>query len=524
MQPWLLGLDSRVFFRVNYQLSFPGPRKECKTVGRSLYARLWHQFGSRCDGPTRREVLRAALAGAAGVLLSEGQPLRSDCERAAGKRVLVIGAGLAGLAAAHELIHAGYTVTVLEARKRVGGRVVSFSDFVKGKVVEGGGEFIGSNHPTWAAYARRFGLRFLPVTQSLWNNAPVVLGGKKLGMLESLKLFLEMKNTLPLLNSEAAAVDAHQPWKSPNAQALDRRSVGSWLAGLKVSDVCRLGLIAHFQGDCGVLPAWQSYLALLAAVKGGGLEKFWTETENLRCAGGAQQLAQELLRAIGDKHVLLGTAVESITTGERSATATASDGKKWTVDDVILAVPPGVWNHISFEPPLPAELRPQMGRNIKFLTAVKSRFWKAARLAPEGLSDGPIHETWEATDNQPGEEGACLAALSGGTAVDQVHAWPAEQREANYLAALAKLYPDIGKFTERTRLLDWSTDPWARGSYSFPAPGQVTTLGPVLHRGLGRLHFAGEHTCYAFLGYMEGALHSGVNLAKRLAQRDGVVR
>ena len=62
-----------------------------------------------------------------------------------------------------------------------------------------------------------------------------------------------------------------------------------------------------------------------------------------------------------------------------------------------------------------------------------------------------------------------------------------------------------------------------RSSRSFPAPGQVTTIGPVLEAGLGRLHFAGEHCCPAFVGYMEGALQSGVRIAKKLATRDGLV-
>ena len=72
--------------------------------------------------------------------------------------------------------------------------------------------------------------------------------------------------------------------------------------------------------------------------------------------------------------------------------------------------------------------------------------------------------------------------------------------------------------------MDWPGDAWTRASYSFPAPGQVTTMGPILREGVGRLHFAGEHACYAFVGYMEGALNAGTALARRLAQRDGVVK
>ena len=70
--------------------------------------------------------------------------------------------------------------------------------------------------------------------------------------------------------------------------------------------------------------------------------------------------------------------------------------------------------------------------------------------------------------------------------------------------------------------MDWPSDPLAQAAYSFPAPGQIMSQGPTLRHGIGRLHFAGEHTCYKFVGYMEGGLNSGASLARRLAVRDGV--
>jgi len=74
------------------------------------------------------------------------------------------------------------------------------------------------------------------------------------------------------------------------------------------------------------------------------------------------------------------------------------------------------------------------------------------------------------------------------------------------------------------RLMRWPDDPWSRGSYYFPKPGEVTRFGPVWHRGHGGVHLAGEHTCYAFMGYMEGALHSGYVAARRIAARDGLLK
>ena len=92
------------------------------------------------------------------------------------------------------------------------------------------------------------------------------------------------------------------------------------------------------------------------------------------------------------------------------------------------------------------------------------------------------------------------------------------------MAALEKMYRGIRPAFVRARYMDWPGDAWTKGSYSFPAPGQVTSQGPTLYDGVGRLHFGGEYTCYAFVGFMEGALNSGASLAKRLAQRDGVAK
>src|SRR5688572_16070804 len=122
---------------------------------------------------TRREMLQRSFAAGAALLISER--FTAPLGAAAG-RVVVVGAGFSGLAAAYELSKAGYDVTVVEARNRVGGRVITFTDLVPGKTVEGGGELIGSNHPAWVGYAKQFGLRFLDMTEED-AEFPIVLNG-----------------------------------------------------------------------------------------------------------------------------------------------------------------------------------------------------------------------------------------------------------------------------------------------------------------------------------------------------------
>ncbi len=492
---------------------------------RSLYAALQARHGNPVNPVTRRELLRQTLAVGTGLLLSTTCGAAGDPPRPpAGKRVLVIGAGLAGLAAAYELRSAGYDVSVAEARGRLGGRVVSFGDFVTGKTVEGGGEFVGANHPTWLAYARRFGLPFLDVTEDKRPESPVVIDGKRLSARESRRLWFEMGLATPGLNADAARVNAEEPWTSPDARRLDRRTAADWVAGLKVSALCKLGLEADLAGECGVPPAWQSYLGLLARIKGGGLEKFWTQSEVYRCAGGNQQLARKLAGAIGDDRVLLNTPVRAVALSSKSATVTLAGGQRREVDDVVLAVPPSTWKRIAFDPPLPAALVPQMGTHVKFLAAVKTRYWRAAGLAPNGLSDGPVGMTWEGTDGQAGDDHVCLTVFAGGNAADAAREWKPEERAERYQAQLELLYPGTRAQFEKGRFMDWPGDPWTKAGYSCPAPGEVTTVGPLLHRGQGRLHFAGEHTCYSFGGFMEGALQSGVAVARRLARRDGAAK
>src|SRR5688572_23310421 len=154
----------------------------------TLVARLARKHGSR-DGPTRREFLAAAAAAGAGLLLSGDRTSWAGEPRVRGTRVLGAGAGLAGLAAAHELLALGYDVTVCEARDRVGGRVVTFRDLVPGKAVEGGGELIGSNHVAWAAYARKFALTMRLVGADEDLAAPIVLGGRRLSDVEETEIW-----------------------------------------------------------------------------------------------------------------------------------------------------------------------------------------------------------------------------------------------------------------------------------------------------------------------------------------------
>ena len=168
-----------------------------------------------------------------------------------------------------------------------------------------------------------------------------------------------------------------------------------------------------------------------------------------------------------------------------------------------------------------------MGIAVKYLSVVKGRYWRENKQMSDSLTDTFISQNWEATDNQDKENAdtpACQVSFSGGPQAEACLKIPGAERDAKYAEVLDKLFKGYKDNFVSSRFMDWPKDPLTMAAYSFPAPGQITTIGPTFHNGIGRLHFAGEHTCYKFVGYMEGALNSGTSLARRIAKRDGVAK
>jgi len=526
-----------------------------------IYARLARRFGSRSAADiaiSRRDMLKASLAASAGILISHNPVFSAwASRRPAGKSVVVVGGGYAGLSCAYQLLNAGYDVTVIEARNRIGGRVLSFNstpglggEYLKGRNIEGGGELVGSNHPTWVGYAEEFGLEFLDVSEDDDVDFPLWLDGKRLPFEEAATLWEEVEAGAANMNAEAEAIKPFEAWNSPNAAELDQKTVQQWIDAQGFSPLVARGISYWQEADNGQPCDKQSYLGLLACIAGHGGQGFWDDSEVYRCKGGNQLLAMKLAEKIGAPRVITKLPVTKIESGPKKITVTCADGRTLECDDVVLAVPPTVWNKIDIKPGLPAALtganQPQMGQNVKYLAKVKHRFWRQGEtpLGQYAFTDGPIGWTWDGTDaqfpkrpllpegftaqpmNDVNDENACLTAFSGGRAAQTARSWPKDDRDLKYKAEYEKVYPGFGENFIEARFMDWPSEPWTGASYSFPAPGQVTTVGPLLQKahGGGRIHFCGEHCSYAFVGYMEGALNSGARLAKRLAVRDGVMQ
>jgi monoamine oxidase len=501
---------------------------------RSLFSRLHRRYGPRISGAERQRRVqdKVDLQPAPPSL----RPLAARAALAQGRpKVAIIGGGFAGLMAAYEL--AGHCdVALFEARDRFGGRV--FSKKKASGIVEAGGELIGYNHPLWLSLARRFELGLSVITSDTNFDAldlemPLFLDGHKLSERQMERVYHEMDDAFGKISRQAGAVDPYKPWRAKRAKQLDAKPLSEWIGELDCSGLTRLALEEQFSNDGGRPTTEQSLLANLAVVAGGRMKRqndaFFTQTETLRCAEGNQELAHrladEVVRQGGSTS--LSTPVRAIRIEDQGVSlefAVSGDQaprRAFAADYAILAIPPSLWPaspfaKIAITPELPRDYYITMGTVVKYLSPLTKRFWIGEGLAPTATSS-LFGVTWEGTDNQiaPPDRPVELSLFAGADAAKGAleHYRPGDQKgvDAFYARHIGHVY---GGYADHLagdpEFMAWPRDEWTAAGYSCPAPGEVCRAGPRLHKGFGnRLFFAGEHTCFAYFGYMEGALQSG---------------
>jgi monoamine oxidase len=503
---------------------------------RSIFARLSRRYGPKLVGAERQRLVKDKL-GSLAPLPSPERPARLADAVAAAKRlpqVAIIGGGLAGLMAGYSLI-GRCNVTLFEARDRVGGRVFSKprGNGANG-IVEAGGELIGYNHPLWLKLAKQFELGLSVITSdsnfdALDLDMPIYVDGKKLTDREMVHIYNEMNEAFARISQRAALIDPARPWDAMNAQELDDRPLSDWIATLDCEELTKLAMEEQFSNDAGQPTSKQSYLANLAVVAGGRLkdqpDAFFTQTETLRCAEGNDALAKRLKSEIENARgsVQLGKPVKAVTLDDEGVTLEFGDdgAKPFTADYVILAIPPSLWPaapypKIAISPELPLDYYVSMGVALKYLSPLTRRFWIKEGLAPTAISSR-IGATWEGTDNQIAPVGSEVelnlfaGAAAAQAALKQYNKDGKKGVDDFYSKGIGHIYKGYADHKAREPdFMAWPLDEWTRAGYSCPAPGDVCRAGPLLHKGFrGRMFFAGEHTCFAYFGYMEGALQSG---------------
>jgi monoamine oxidase len=408
-------------------------------------------------------------------------------------RVVVAGAGFAGLLAAYRVAQAGHEVVVLEARDRVGGRVWS-QELVPGDprtVVERGAEFVLDGYDLMRTLAGEFGLRLAEMAMSYYEREP--------------------RGGAPTTHQEVtrcAAVVA-----GAAASARPGTSLADVVAGWSGSPAALAAYVSRIEVTHGVA-AGQLAAAAVTDVTGG-----FSRRPCWRVAGGNQQVARHLAGRLGTS-VRLRSAVRSVEHDQDGVRVLTDDGEV-TGDAAILAVPMAVLRALPFSPEVPRTCRSAWQRSglahnakLHFPLTRPAAAW-AVQSVPDRFW------TWTAADGS-GQVQPVLHAF-GGTE-EGLAALGVAEGPAAWASRAAALRPELSADPSRAMLTTWNDDPWAGESYSALTVAVSDGDDDLIAAPLGRVHFAGEHTAGAWAGLMEGALRSGARAASEVLAHIGPSR
>jgi monoamine oxidase len=438
-------------------------------------------------------------------------------------RVVVVGAGLAGLTAAAELTAAGVDVTVLEAEDRVGGRMrgIPVSDEV---VADGGAAYLGVQHTELLALIAEYGLEL--ASTEMTADSTFLLSGRRTTTASRVPPLnaVALGDLFDRLEELVAGVCADRPWLSPGAEQLDRRSVAQWVADEITHPDARMFFPLFIGEMMAADPAKISVLHMAFYLRSGGgiryLNAFQGGAQQWRIDGGAHLLCHALADRLGDR-IRLAHPVDRIDhIADEVLVQCAPDGGRtsYRADRVVVAVPPLLAQQIRFGPALRsprATAATGRGCAVKVHLSYPAPIWREHGLSGWSVSsDGPLLSTVD--DSPPdGSAGVLTGFVTGAAAGTFSRLSSTEQRDV-VLAHVGRLFPQLPPPAHCT-VTDWLAARYSRGCYAaLFGPGDWLRLGPALTTPHGRVHWAGTETSVEFFGLMEGAIRSGRRVAAEL--------
>ena len=434
---------------------------------------------------SRRQFLAAALA----------------VPQQTGQRILVLGGGLAGLAAAFELQKSGHNVTVLEAQLRPGGRVRTLRDNLA-VYVEAGAEQIPAAHDITISYAKQLGLNLLrsgvPNTRSFYH-----LKGKNVPFPSEFAGVRKKHIDAAVAAAQAAGgtadvVKAMSRW--------DKQTPGAWLRSEGASPEAAHLLTVGFGADFGSAASYLLHIVNSTGGAGGS----W------RIEGGNDHLPRTLATKILD--LRYNAPAAAVRQDDRSVHVTLRDGQTLTGDRAICALPCPAIGRILDDARISAAKRTAIreqnySHTVKVFLQTRTRFWLRDGYSGHVTTDRPIERLTPDPGVTPEERGA-LTAYPIGRYSEALEKMPEDQRVAAALAQARAIFPELATQFEGGISKAWGLDPWQRGAFALHTPGQIPFID-TLAKPEGRIHFAGEHTS-AWTGWMQGALESARRVAREI--------
>jgi monoamine oxidase len=470
-------------------------------------------------------------AGVAAIGLTALGRLAAPARGAAAPKIVVVGAGLAGLSAAYSLKQAGYAAAIHEASDRIGGRCWTLRGaFADGQVVEHGGELIDQSHSHIRQLAQGLGLKLDNLLQAEQN------GTESLGYFDGSPYRYEemtddIKAAWQKIHADVSAASYPTTFEisTERGRQLDRMSIVDWIEetfeGGMDSRIGKLLDIAYnieYGAECTEQSSL-NLLYLLAYSGQGQFRVFGPSNEKYHVVGGNDQITDRLAAQLAGQ-MTTGSelvAVRRNSSGTFTLTFAQQSGTKTvTADKVVLALPFSILrssvdiSKAGFEPLKLTAIREQgMGTNSKLHVQFTNRFWRAHGSNGETFSDRGYQNTWEVTRAQAGKSGI-LVDYTGGKIGASFGSGTPESRAKQFLAQVEPVLPGATKAWNGKATIDfWPGYRWTKGSYSYWKVGQYQRFAGMEGRRQGNCLFAGEHTSIDFQGYLNGAVETGQRAA-----------
>ena len=473
---------------------------------------------------TRRSFIKKTGAAASLFPLSSFSSIFSNSTD--DKRIIVIGAGLAGLSCAYELDQAGFNVMLIEARSRPGGRVSTYRDsFSDNLYSEMGAEYVDSMDTHVQEYCKIFDLKVLPAKQ----YDGVYLKGQRFTMegLRSGRDSLPFKGTLKgkLFGQEAQYI---KKWidlvnlkgiSSPEVQELDKISVEEILIkGGAPKDIIDLYAYANATEETTVPSKMSALDMVLSNTRTSG---FSENTVEGRILGGNDQLPKILAKKLGSK-IMYNQPLYRLDYDSNSITATVKENEKLIqipASKCVLAIPTTILKNININPGFSIEKtkcinNQQYGHAMKIAMQYHQRFWNNKNsIGQRVFTDTPLRRIYDFSIDQPGPRGILLSFTSGEDAIKL------GRLDKNKRLEVAKntcnnIWSESPKYWEKGIIKYWNEDPWVKASYSFAGVDQKG-YREILAQTEGSVYFAGEHTATQRAS-MNGAIESGLRVTEEL--------
>lgn len=447
------------------------------------------------------------------------------------QRVIVVGAGLAGLTAALDLLDNGWDPVVLEARDRVGGRVHTLREpFSEGQYAEGGGESIDESHHALLSLLRRFGLRTERRAPLKPYDAVVYYKGER----TRIPAFLARGHVLEdylryydAIDAYAEHVDAFHPERSRDAERLDGMNLDQLMRSLHLDPDAEFLIRTQERGlynaearNVSVLFAAQQSAAMARDAITDYDDLFFEETR--RVVGGNDLLPRAIAKSLG-RRLLLNEPLARVEHARDRVTVTTRAGR--TVDGawLVLATPMQPLREVTFSPGLPQSLAVavaglDLGDAVKVAREYTLPFWEAELFSGFTVTDKPFGIAWSPTDSRVSTRGILTEFITG-DAARHAASLPPVARRREFLRQLDAVYPSGRMFrTSNEATIAWRNERYTGGGYAVFKPGQMAPFFSTIRAGTGRIKFAGEHTCEV-AGYMESAVRSGHRVAREIGLR-----